>query len=597
MIFVGVIIFLLINSSMTINGDEYEDDDYTENRISFSELSSMISNVKIENDQCEFQLTREIFDYCQNQMLISELTEFKTILYIKMIYYDQNDDVIVDDDGNSLESTSNIHDFGHMLNLFDQEFPFFYVKCLLYLQPNSNFNLQNLFFHFPSSSTTTTIGTINGPTIFSIDFNVQTYIVSIKCPFKCTCMWLFDGHVICPRSDTRVNLTFDQTLIGNRTLSYVKYISNKPIILASLLISILPKTIPAPTCNDSIRNQDETAVDCGGSTCKKCDLNQICQVNRDCSNGYCPSTTKIFINPCSNGIYWNVTGITYAGTGGSGIELNQLNNPYGIAFDSNNNLFITEEGNARVVKYSPGASNGTLVAGQTNVSGSNLNQFSDYLALLYVDSNQTLYIVDNGNYRVIRWERNASNGTIVAGNGTSGSTLEQLSYPYGIWVDSYSNVFVSDPGNHRVTKWSPGATQGVLVAGAADYTPGSAPDHLNEPWGLVYDESNQDLYIVNSKSQTVMKWKSGDRNGTVVANITGSPWGITLDPWNNLYVTIPYNGNIELFCQGNSTGIIIAGVNNGGTALNKPSDVKLDSQLNLYVAEYGGHKVTRFNKL
>ncbi|UJR17804.1 hypothetical protein I4U23_004703 [Adineta vaga] len=408
MIFVGVIFFLLINSSMTINGDEYEDDDYIENRISFSELSSMISNVKIENDQCEFQLT------------------------------------------------------------------------------------QNLFFHFPSSSSTT-IGTINGPTIFSIDFNVQTYIVSIKCPFKYTCMWLFDGRVICPRSDTRVNLTFDQTLIGNRTLSYVKYISNKPIILASLVILILPKTIPAPTCNDSIRNQDETDIDCGGSTCKKCDLNQTCQVNRDCSNGYCPSTMKIC--QCSNGIYWNAIGTIYAGTGELGSELNQLHLPYGIAFDSNNNLFITDDGNNRVVKYSPGASgvyslkssfssirefmasgqnNGTLVAaGQTNVSGSNLNQFFKGLGYLYVDSNQTLYIADYDNHRVIHWERNASNGTIVAGNGTVGSTLEQVNSPYGIWVDSNSNVFVSEENNNHVTLWSPGAPGGVLVAGAADYTPGT----------------------------------------------------------------------------------------------------------------------------
>ncbi|UJR17805.1 hypothetical protein I4U23_004704 [Adineta vaga] len=94
-----------------------------------------------------------------------------------------------------------------------------------------------------------------------------------------------------------------------------------------------------------------------------------------------------------------------------------------------------------------------------------------------------------------------------------------------------------------------------------------------------------------------MKWKVGDRNGTIVVNTTGIPTGILLDPWNNVYVTNLFNGNIEVFCQGNSTDIINAGFNNGVTELKNPADVKLDSELNLYVTESRGSYVIRFNKL
>ena len=54
---------------------------------------------------------------------------------------------------------------------------------------------------------------------------------------------------------------------------------------------------------------------------------------------------------------------------------------------------------------------------------------------------------------------------------------------------------------------------------------------------------------------------------------------------------------IQLFCNGSSTGITIAGRGAGGTNISNPFDVKLDSQLNLYVADNAGNRVWKFNKL
>jgi hypothetical protein len=42
-----------------------------------------------------------------------------------------------------------------------------------------------------------------------------------------------------------------------------------------------------PTCDDGVANQDETAVDCGGATCKKCPLGQTCELPSDCVSGIC----------------------------------------------------------------------------------------------------------------------------------------------------------------------------------------------------------------------------------------------------------------------------------------------------------------------
>jgi hypothetical protein len=187
--------------------------------------------------------------------------------------------------------------------------------------------------------------------------------------------------------------------------------------------------------------------------------------------------TKIFFNSmlnilgfCSSilglsGKYWNVTGISYFGNGTAGSGLNLLNVPTGIFIDSSNTLYISDTTNCRILSYLSYATNATVAAGQTGVCGSALNQLSTSMRFIYVDASGNIYITDTGNNRVMRWASGASTGVMVAGTGTGGSLLSQLSYPYGVWVDSNSNVFVTEYSNSRVTKWAPNATVGVLVAG------------------------------------------------------------------------------------------------------------------------------------
>ena len=165
-----------------------------------------------------------------------------------------------------------------------------------------------------------------------------------------------------------------------------------------------------------------------------------------------------------SGIYWNVNGVTYAGTGTGGSALNQLSGPAGLFLDANDNLYISDSGNFRVVSYLRSASRGSIVAG-SGLNGTGLNQFAAGMRYLYVDTNGSIYVADTNNHRVIRWKNGSSTGVIVAGNGTNGTSFNQLDYPYGIWVDSNFNVYAAEFNNHRVTKWAPGASTGVVVAG------------------------------------------------------------------------------------------------------------------------------------
>ena len=61
---------------------------------------------------------------------------------------------------------------------------------------------------------------------------------------------------------------------------------------------------PPATCTDSIKNQDETDRDCGGTKCPKCPNTNSCKINNDCQSNYCnPSTLKCesCTNECTSG--------------------------------------------------------------------------------------------------------------------------------------------------------------------------------------------------------------------------------------------------------------------------------------------------------
>jgi hypothetical protein len=47
----------------------------------------------------------------------------------------------------------------------------------------------------------------------------------------------------------------------------------------------------APTCSDTIKNQDETDVDCGGATCGPCGDGKGCAAATDCTSGVCDAGT------------------------------------------------------------------------------------------------------------------------------------------------------------------------------------------------------------------------------------------------------------------------------------------------------------------
>ncbi|CAF5167660.1 unnamed protein product, partial [Rotaria sp. Silwood1] len=98
------------------------------------------------------------------------------------------------------------------------------------------------------------------------------------------------------------------------------------------------------------------------------------------------------------------------------------------------------------------AQNGATVAGG-NGDGSEINQLARPWGL-YVDDDQTIYVADHYNHRIVEWKSGATNGKVVAGGNGQGNGAHQLNYPYDVIIDKESNsLIISDYGNRRVVRW------------------------------------------------------------------------------------------------------------------------------------------------
>ena len=104
-----------------------------------------------------------------------------------------------------------------------------------------------------------------------------------------------------------------------------------------------------------------------------------------------------------------------------------------------------------------------------------------------VDKNGNVYVVDQANSRI---EKFTSNGSYLSQWGSTGSGNGQFLAPTGIAVDTLGNVYVTDTGNHRVQKFTTG---GFYLAQWG--TAGSGPGQFTTAYGIAVDVSGQRLRL------------------------------------------------------------------------------------------------------
>jgi uncharacterized protein (TIGR03437 family) len=282
------------------------------------------------------------------------------------------------------------------------------------------------------------------------------------------------------------------------------------------------------------------------------------------------------VRAITNGTITTIAGMgfyRYRGDGGMATAA-VLNGPYNVAFDTQGNLFLTDQENDAIRTIHP---NGVIstIAG-TGVPGDTGNGGPAASATLFapwglgLDTNANVYFTEAYTNYV---RKVSASGTItnIAGTGSGGSAgdngpavLAQVNGPRSVATDPAGNIYFVEDGSSRLRKISP---SGIITTIAGTGTPGFSGDEgpaasaqLNHPANLVIDGAGN-IYIADFDNQRVRKITTDGKIHTIVGD-----------------------GNA------NSSG-------DGGPAnkaeVNVPVSLAVDGKGNLYIGEHEGRRVRK----
>jgi streptogramin lyase len=320
--------------------------------------------------------------------------------------------------------------------------------------------------------------------------------------------------------------------------------------------------------------------------------------------------------------------------------------PAGVAIDTAGNIFVADYNNNVILKAAPSGTSwivttnwtATTIAGSTGNSGTtngtgSAARFNQPYGVA-VDSTDNIYVADSGNNCIRKITPSGANWivTTIAGvadpdltgttNGINGAA--QFSFPVGITIDAAGNLFIGDNGNDTIRKITHSGTNWITstIAGSAA-TAGSYADGTNgdagfsDVLGVVVDAADN-VYVADGQNYVIRKvtpsganWitttiagqvgNPGANDGTNFDAQFGLPYAMSVDNAGNVYVTDAGNNTIRRLTPSGTNWIVttiggLAGGTSGPPLVNGTNDaavfssplgVAADSAGNIYVADTG----------
>ncbi|CAF3815768.1 unnamed protein product, partial [Rotaria sordida] len=291
---------------------------------------------------------------------------------------------------------------------------------------------------------------------------------------------------------------------------------------------------------------------------------------------------------------WQQNGLTVAGGNGQGNGINQLSVPLGLYVDDDQTVYVADRGNDRIMEWKWGATSGQVVVGGNEV-GDEAHHLINPMDVIVDKEKDRLITCDRSDNAVVGWPRR---------NGTSGEIIISNIDCVGLTMDENGSLYVAGDLTHGVKRYRRGESKGIVVAGG-----NGKGNNLNQFDFLrcVFVDQDHSVYVSDKVNHRVMKWMEGAKQGIVVAGGQGqgngltqlsNPYGVVVDQLGTVYVTDMGNNRIMRWPKGATQGSVIVDGNNKGeqlSQLNRPAGLSFDRHGNLYVVNLGNDRVQKFN--
>jgi sugar lactone lactonase YvrE len=300
----------------------------------------------------------------------------------------------------------------------------------------------------------------------------------------------------------------------------------------------------------------------------------------------------------------------------------QFDHPQGIALDLNGNLFVTDSYSDTIrmvtntgqvstvagMAYTPGSVDGTGAAAS----------FQEPWGIA-ADAGNNLFVMDSSNHTVRRITPTGVVTTYAGdaphpGSADGTGSAAQFNAPQAATADAAGNIFVADTANNTIRLITPAGVVSTLAGtpgatGSSDGT-GSAAQ-FNGPSAIAVDSSDT-VYVADTGNNTIRMITpagvvttlagtagvAGSIDGTGTAAQFNAPQGLALDASNNLYVADTGNSTIRIITPAAvvttvaGTAGAVGGMDNvGGLAqFNAPQGLTINST-GIYIADTGNSTI------
>lgn len=268
----------------------------------------------------------------------------------------------------------------------------------------------------------------------------------------------------------------------------------------------------------------------------------------DCSNNRVVEYTTPFTNGMSASL---VLGEPDMNTSTGGTSATLLYCPSGLAFDSQGNLWVSDDDNSRIVEFKAPFTNGmaaNIALGQPDLSSSTCASGSSTSAsgLCYpwegvvFDSKGNLFVGDYSNCRILEYQPPFSTGmaaSVAIGqtsltSSSCGTTASAMGGPLGLAFDASGNLWTGDYADNRVLEFKAPFTTGMnasLVLGQADFTSSgysTTAAGLWDPYDVSFD-SQGNLYVADYDNSRTVVYSAPFTNGMSATTVLGAPDFVT----------------------------------------------------------------------
>jgi len=231
---------------------------------------------------------------------------------------------------------------------------------------------------------------------------------------------------------------------------------------------------------------------------------------------------------------------------------NGLFEPHSVATDTNNNYYITDSANNRIVKYVQDTAVMTSLAGLKGSSGTNNGtgiqaRFFDPKGIVYVPARDGLVMADSGNHLIRFVTLRGVVSTLAGIAGVPGlddgpGTTATFRFPSGLAAGTNGDVYIADSKNNSIRKLD--MSNVVTTLPGYFYEPAAVAVGDNGQI-IVADTRNHSIKIIEINGSTTLLAGSDSR---YLSGSDDSPFAV-----NALF-----NGPSGLLWLGGNNGLLVS---------------------------------------